>query len=262
VSFPGQTATVAERRWSHAAEMRSARRVQSRLLPDAAPSSVGLECAGLCLPDRSVGGDFYDFLTIGPGRTALVLGDVSGKGVPAALLMATLRASLRCHYAIGSGDLVQRLQCVNRLFGESTAMEHYASLFVAEFDASSGRLRYANCGHVPPVLLRRGLRVERLDATAGPLGMFEDWVCQANEAVLAEGDLLVVVSDGATEAVGGRGETFGDSRLVAAIQANRELRIAALLRAVADEVRSFCDGGPPDDLTLVAARVRGRGGPR
>lgn len=259
MSLARTEAMTAEQTWSHAAEMQSARRVQSRLLPEGVPGPESLECAGLSLPLRGVGGDFYDFFDIGAGRISLVLGDVSGKGVPAALMMATLRASLRCHYAFGTGDLSARLESVNRLFGECIAVEHYASLFVGEFDEPSGRLRYANCGHVPPVVLRRDLRVERLAPTATVLGMFDDWTCEAAETTLAEGDVLVLVSDGVTEATGASGEAFGDARLPAALVAHRDLRAGALLRAIADEARAFCGNAPMDDLTLLAARVRRRG---
>jgi serine phosphatase RsbU (regulator of sigma subunit) len=249
--------------WTHSDEMRSARRVQSRLLRSAAPRAASLECAALCLPERGVGGDFYDFIETGPGRVALVVGDVSGKGVPAALMMATLRAGLRSHYALAGGDLARRLESVNRFFLECTAAEHYASLFVGEYDDASGRLHYANCGHVPPVVLRRSLRVDRLRPTATVLGMFDEWRCRTEEASLEGGDLLVLVSDGVTEASSGNGETFGERRLLAALGAHRELRAGALIRAVSDTVTDFCEGGPADDLTIVAARVRSRGtGPR
>lgn len=236
--------------------MRSARRVQTRLLPENAFRRAHLECAGLCLPCRGVGGDFYDFIDVGPGRVALVLGDVSGKGVPAALMMATLQACLRSHYALASGDLGRRLESVNRLFLECTAPEHYASLFVGECDERSGRFTYANCGQAPPLVLRRGLQVEPLAPTAMVLGLCEDWACETAETVLAEGDLVLAVSDGVTEAAGPEGEIYGDRRLLTTLTAQRDLRAGALVRAIADDVRTFCGGDSSDDLTLVAARVR------
>ena len=244
--------------WSHVEEMRSARRVQSRLLPSLTPRIAGLECAGLSVPARGVGGDFFDFVEAGPGRVALVFGDVSGKGVPAALMMATLQASLRSHYALATGELARRLESVNRFFVEWTASEHFASLFVGEYDEESGRLRYANCGHVPPYVLRRGLGIERLEATATVLGLFEDWSCVTAETRLSEGDLLLLVSDGVTEAADASGAAYGERRLAAALAAHREMRSGALARAVADEAGAFAEGGPADDLTVVAVRVRGR----
>ncbi len=242
--------------WSRADEMQAARRVQSRLLRGTDFRPDGLECAGLCLQERGVGGDFYDLIQAAPGRVALVLGDVSGKGVPAALMMATLQAGLRSHYALASGGLGRRLESVNRFFVECTASEHYASLFVGEYDEAAGTLRYANCGHVPPLLLRAGLRVERLAPTATVLGLFEPWRCDVVEIPFFEGDLLLAVSDGVTEVAGATGEPFGDRRLAAAALSRREERSAALVRAVADEVRAFAGGRAGDDLTILAARVR------
>ena len=243
------------RPWFPLEEMQSARRVQSRMFP---PSGeiAGLECAGLCLPERGVGGDFYDFIPSSPGRIVLVLGDISGKGIPAALMMATLRASLRSHCAVGTGELGRLLESVNRLFLDCTAPEHYASLFVGEFDETTGILRYANCGHVPPVLLRGGLRLERLDATSTLLGLFDGWEGRIARTELARGDLLVVVSDGVVEAAPEGGAEFGEQRLLSAVRAHRELRAGALVRAIADEVRTHCVGSGGDDLTVVAARAR------
>jgi len=242
--------------WSRADEMRSARRVQTRLFPENAFRRAHLECAGLCLPCRDVGGDFYDFIDAGPGRVALVLGDVSGKGVPAALMMATLHACLRSHYALASGDLGRRLESVNRLFLECTAPEHYASLFVGEYDERSGRLAYANCGQAPPFVLRRGLRVERLAPTSTVLGMWDGWACETAQTTLGEGDLILAVSDGVTDAADPDGEVYGDWRLLTALTAQRDLRASVLVRAIADEVRAFCGGDSADDVTLVVARAR------
>ena len=145
------TATIPDEARRGPLEMRSARRVQARLHPRNLPQLDSLEYAGACLPGHEVGGDFYDFLEASPGRLVLILGDVSGKGVPAALMMAALQASLRSHYALSASDLERRIASVHRLFFECTAMQHYAGLFVGEYDDTSGRLRYVNCGHLPPL---------------------------------------------------------------------------------------------------------------
>ncbi len=242
--------------WSVSDEMQSARRVQSRLIRGGAFRPERLECAGLCLPERGVGGDFYDLIRTAPGRVALVLGDVSGKGMPAALMMATLQAGLRSHFALDSGDLAGRLESVNRFFVECTAAEHYASLFVGEYDEAGGVLRYANCGHVPPLLLRNGLHADRLLPTATVLGLFDSWRCEVLETPFREGDLLLAVSDGVTETTGASGEPFGDHRLLAAARAHRDLRSVALVRALADEIRAFAGGRAGDDVTILAARAR------
>ena len=244
--------------WSRSDEMATARRVQSRLLPSDASGLSRVERAGLSLPARGIGGDFYDFIEAGPGRLVMVLGDVSGKGVPAALMMAVLQSTLRTHYVLSAGDLARRLESVNRFFVECTASAHYAGLFVGEYDEASEILRYANCGSVPPFVVRRGLRVERLESTCTVLGLFDDWTCGTAEVTLDPQDLLVLVSDGATEATGVDGSAFGDSALATSLLACRDLRAAALVRAVADAAVAFTPRGLTDDLTVVAARVRPR----
>ena len=144
-----------------------------------------LEYTGACIQARKVGGDYYDFLELRPGRLALVLADIAGKGVSGALLMANLQANLRSQYAMAVDDLPRLLASVNRLFYESTDDASYATLFFADYDDSSRKLRYANCGHLPPLLLRaRGSsqdqvsetpKVEWLRSTCTVMGLFEAW---------------------------------------------------------------------------------------
>jgi sigma-B regulation protein RsbU (phosphoserine phosphatase) len=174
----------AERR--AAQEMEFARQVQSRLFPQKLPAMKTLEYAGACLAARTVGGDYYDFLELRPGRLALVVADIAGKGVPAALLMANLQANLRSQYALAVDDLPRLLASVNRLFYENTDVASYATLFFADYDDTTRRLRYANCGHLPALLLRAGATSpersqsagsEWLRATGTVLGLFENWRC-------------------------------------------------------------------------------------
>jgi sigma-B regulation protein RsbU (phosphoserine phosphatase) len=159
---------VAERRFAYESEM--ARQVQSRLLPQRAPAMQTLDYAGICIQARAVGGDYYDFLDLGTGRIALVLADVSGKGMPAALLMAGLQATTRTHCTAGLSDLATTMQRVNQLLYESTAPQHFVTLFVAEYEEATHRLHYVNCGHNPPILLKYNGLVEHLSATASVLG--------------------------------------------------------------------------------------------
>jgi len=237
-------------------EMHSAERVQAQLRPRKHPQLETLEFAGNCLPGRAVGGDFYDFLQPAPGRLVLILGDVSGHGVPAALMMAALQASVRTHYALSTVELEQRIESINRLFFDCTAPEHYAGLFVGEYDDGSGRLRYANCGHVAPLLVHADGGVERLKSTGTVLGMFETWNGSLGEIAMAAGDTLVLATDGVIEAANpGEGE-FGELRLLSSIMRYRHLEPAALIRAVARDVRLACGKRPVDDATVVVARVR------
>src|SRR5262249_52507590 len=139
------------RRAAH--ELEIARQVQARLFPQTLPAVRTLEYAGVCIQARQVGGDYYDFLSLGHDRLGLVLGDISGKGIAAALLMANLQANLRTQYATASDRPLRFLQSVNQLFYENTADNAYASLFFGEYDDQAQRLRYANCGHLSPLLL-------------------------------------------------------------------------------------------------------------
>jgi sigma-B regulation protein RsbU (phosphoserine phosphatase) len=243
----------AERRATQ--EMDIAKQVQSRLFPQLKPVLATLEYAGGCWQARAVGGDYYDFPELGPGRLGLVLADVAGKGISAALLMATLQACLRSQQA-SSADLARLLRAVNRIFYPSAAPNRFATLFFGDYDDAARRLRYANCGHNPPVLLRASGAVERLAPTATVLGLFEEWdVCVA-EVVLASGDLLLAFSDGASEAWSDQGEEFGEERLVRALVAHRDRPVAELLNVLAEEIHQFSGAQQEDDLTLVVARVR------
>jgi sigma-B regulation protein RsbU (phosphoserine phosphatase) len=241
----------AEQRAAH--EMELARRVQARLLPEAGARLRSFECAGRCVQARSVGGDYYDFLDVGEGDLTLVLADVSGKGFAAALLVASLHASIRS--LPRGGDLATQLRTVNRLLYDATEANRYATLFVARFAAAERRLRFVNCGHNPPLLLRRDGSLERLMPTAMVIGLVDDWSAETGEVALCPGDLLVVYSDGITEAEDRSGREFGEARLVRTLEANRDRDPSALLDVVFEEVRRFADGEQADDQTMVVARV-------
>lgn len=238
-------------------EMELARQVQSRLLPRAGRRLPTLDCAGRCMQARAVGGDYFDFLEAPGGRLGLVLGDVSGKGFAAALLMASLQASLRT-LAARCEPLAERLAEVNRLLLEASEPSRYATLFVGEYDDASRRLQYVNCGHNPPLLVRGSGAVERLQPTAMVVGLVEEWACALEEAVLEPGDLLVVYSDGISEALDAREQEFGDARLAEAVAACRERSVPEILDAAFAAVRAFSAGEQADDQTLVVARATPR----
>jgi serine phosphatase RsbU (regulator of sigma subunit) len=242
----------AERRAAH--ELEIATQVQARLFPQRLPKLRALEYAGACVQTRRVGGDYYDFLDLGKERLALVIGDIAGKGMPAALLMANLQANLRSLCAIAVEQPEQLLQAVNRVFRDNTADNAFATLFYSEFDDSTCRLRYANCGHLPGLLLRATGGVERLETTAPALGIFSDWQCPIVERQLAPGDLVAIYTDGITEAFNTCDEEFGEERLIAALLASRNLSPASLIDAVFDEVHRFSPHEQHDDVTLIVAR--------
>ncbi len=244
----------AERRAAHEVEI--AREVQSRLFPQKMPPLATLDYAGGCIQARVVGGDYYDFLDLGPGRLGIVLADIAGKGIAGALLMANLQANLRSQYALALDDLPRLLQSVNRLFCENTPEDRFATLFFADYVDAGRRLRYVNCGHNFPLLLRADGSLERLASTATVLGMFLDWRCDVVETSLAPGDLLVMYTDGVSEAPNPAGDEFGEKRLLETIRSADFASAADLLARLNSTVKKYSNGIQADDITLVVARAR------
>src|SRR5262245_41693053 len=239
-----------------AQELEIARQVQARLFPQRLPIIQTLEYAGLCLQARAVGGDYHDFLDLGRNRFGLIVGDISGKGIAAALLMANLQANVRSLSAIALDEPERLMRSVNQFFFESTTESAYATLFFAEYDDKMRRLSYANCGHLPPLLLRRDGTIERLASTATVLGLFEEWDCSIAERTLHSGDMLVLFTDGVTESFNPAGEEFGEERLIDVLLRYRELPPSALISAVVREVQSFSPDQQYDDITLIVAKCR------
>jgi sigma-B regulation protein RsbU (phosphoserine phosphatase) len=243
----------AERR--AAQEMEFARQVQTKLFPQKLPRMRTLEYTGGCIPAKTVGGDYYDFLELRPGRLGIVLADIAGKGVPGALLMANLQANLRSQYAMAVDDLPRLLASVNRLFFENTDEASYATMFFADYNDATGLLRYSNCGHLPPLLVSAvRTKVERLQPTCTVLGMFDDWHSKVAEVSLVPGDTLVLYTDGITEAENRGGEEFSESRLIETVRDLSQLPVEQLKDRVVDAVRQFSAGEQNDDITLVVAR--------
>jgi serine phosphatase RsbU (regulator of sigma subunit) len=241
----------AEHRATH--ELEIAKRVQARLFPQIFPSLRTLDYAGICIQARQVGGDYYDFLNLGQERLGLVLGDISGKGIAGALLMANLQANLRSQCIAGFDDPERLLRSVNQLFYDNTADSSYATLFFAEYDDQAQRLRYANCGHLSGLVLRRNNTLERLDSTCTVLGLFKDWDCCIGECRLVCGDSIALYTDGVTESFNSAGEEFGEQRLTESLKRHRGLSSPDLLAAIVNEVRQFSPGEQYDDITLIVA---------
>jgi len=254
----------AERRWREeqleaerraAQELEIAKQVQARLFPQTQPALKTLDYAGVCVQARQVGGDYYDYMDLGRERLGLVIGDISGKGIAAALLMANLQANLRgqCATAIDAPECF--LQAVNQLFCANTTDASFATLFFAEYDDRSRRMRYANCGHLPALLLRGDGTVKRLDSTTTVLGVFSDWDCPVEECQLDTGDTLTLYTDGITEAFNDSGDDFGERRLIEALSRSQSLAPAEILSSVVECVHEF-SGEQQDDITLVVAKCR------
>jgi serine phosphatase RsbU (regulator of sigma subunit) len=238
-------------------EMEIAKHVQARLFPQSLPPLQTLDYAGVCIQARQVGGDYYDFLHLGQERLGLVVGDVSGKGIAAALLMANLQANLRSQCAMAVEHLERLLQSVNQLFYENSTENAYATLFFAEYDDRAQRVRYANCGHLCGLVLRSDDSIDRLESTAMVLGLFKEWDCQISECELFAGDTLALYTDGMTEAFDHKGEEFGEERLAHALCQYKGLPATALLDALLGEVRQFSPQEQHDDITLLIAKCCG-----
>jgi serine phosphatase RsbU (regulator of sigma subunit)/catechol 2,3-dioxygenase-like lactoylglutathione lyase family enzyme len=242
----------AERQTAH--DLAIAKQVQTRLFPQRQPLTRTLAYAGMCQPARTVGGDYYDFLDLGSRRLGLVLADIAGKGMGAALLMANLQAALRSQCATAWEEPERFLRSVNQLLYENTAEGDYATLFFAEYNDDTRKLRYANCGHPPALLLRRNASLERLGATCTVVGLFESWDCALEERQVAPGDAVLLYTDGVTEALNSEGEEFGEERLLEAARQHRGLSPSELLAAVADQARRFSPDEQADDITLIFAK--------
>ena len=240
-----------------AQELEIAKQVQARLFPQTFPPLRTLDYAGACIQARHVGGDYYDFFPLGQERLGLLVGDISGKGIAAALLMANLQANLRSQFALAREQQGLFLQSVNRLFYENTADSAYATVFFAEYDDLAQRLRYTNCGHLSALLLRRDGEVEWLHSTGTVLGLFKEWHSPTVECQLHSGDTLALYTDGVTESFNGAGEEFGEHRLIDSMQRHQEHEAHRIVSSVIGELQTFSPQEQHDDITLIVAKCRG-----
>src|SRR5262245_5089102 len=242
----------------HAAqELQIAKQVQARLFPQRLPPMESLEYAGACIQARQVGGDYHDFLDLGRGRFGLVIADISGKGIAAALLMANLQANLRSLCAIALDEPERLLRSVNQLFYENTNESAYATLIFAEYNDETHRLRYANCGHLAALLVRHDGAIEKLDSTCTVVGLFREWDCSMRECQLFSGDTLVLYTDGITESFNATEGEFGEQRLIQAWRRYRELPPGELVASIVNDVQEFSHQEQQDDITLIVAECKG-----
>jgi sigma-B regulation protein RsbU (phosphoserine phosphatase) len=236
-------------------ELQIAREIQRSLFPPSFPAIPGYALAAEMRPCYEVGGDYYDAIPIGQGRWALLIADVSGKGVPASILMASLHASL--HALAGAAQPDKTIARLNRFLYESTQASRFATLFYCELDASARRLSYVNAGHVPPYHLSRTGVVRRLEEGGPALGIIESATYELGVAELGSGDLVAMVTDGATEAHSSADEEFGDQRVLESIRSSRaggmDRCVDVLFRDVMEWVG---DAGCGDDLTALFLEVR------
>jgi phosphoserine phosphatase RsbU/P len=237
-------------------ELEIARNVQQRLFPQAAPKLAAAESCGRCVPARAVGGDYYDFFDLAPGVLGFVLADVSGKGIAAALLMANLQGCFRSHALLALDSPRALLGAVNRLFFDSTPAEQYATLFFGLYEERTRRLRYVNCGHPAPFVVRAGGALDRLEATATVIGCFLEWDCVERAVTLAPGETFLAFSDGVTEAGIEDDAEFGEERLAEFARAGCGTPLETLVASVLQAAQQASAAEQTDDITLLALRAR------
>jgi len=244
---------VAQRELIHR-EIEIAREVQQRLFPQNLPRIVSLDYAGHCRPAQGVGGDYYDFLALSDGQLGLAIADISGKGIPAALLMASLQASVRGQ-SQATGNVAGLMTNVNRLVYEASPANRYATFFYAQYEPGARNLTWSNGGHNPPILLR-GDDVIRLE-TGGPVvGLFPRCSYEQDSIALQPGDVLVFFTDGVSEAENPAEDEFGEDALIAAARACRDQPPGQMISTIMQAADAFAAGAPQhDDMTLVVARV-------
>jgi len=279
--------TLAEEAVSHAKlerEIEIARDVQERLFPQTFPNVAGVEMAAHCRPAQTVGGDYYDLISIrhgsldeagqAPGenissasrttahgcdRLGIAIGDISGKGVSAALLMASLHASLRGQALNGAGDVGTKMANVNRLLYEASDSNRYATFFYAELDCDSRTLHYVNGGHNPPAVLRKedgAWQVFRLGDGGPVVGLFAGAAYKQQMLQLLPGDILLAFTDGISEAMNAAEGEWGEDRMIAEAQAHADLNAAELMQRLFHAADAFAAGAPQhDDMTLVVLRI-------
>ncbi|MGF7181251.1 SpoIIE family protein phosphatase [Tunturiibacter psychrotolerans] len=279
--------TLAEEALSRAKlerEFEIAREVQERLFPQTLPNVAGVEMAAHCRPAQAVGGDYYDLIDIRDGslaeaghasgenissasgttahscdRLGIAIGDVSGKGMSAALLMASLHASLRGQVLSGTGDLGTKMANVNRLLYNASDSNRYATFFYAELDCASRTLHYVNGGHNPPAVLRKedgALQVLRLGDGGPVIGLLAGALYKEQILHLLPGDILLAFTDGISEAMNSSEDEWGEDRMIAEAQAHAHLNAKELLQHLFRAADAFAAGAPQhDDMTIVVLRL-------
>jgi serine phosphatase RsbU (regulator of sigma subunit) len=238
-------------------ELELASQVQALLLPRAYPVVETLSLHGATIEGRAVGGDYYDLILLSPSSLLLIVADVSGKGIPAALIMSEVRAAAHLCASMGLG-IEETSERLNRLLYESTASHNYVTAFLAEIDVTANRIRYINAGHTPPLLLSES-RVQRLREGTYPLGLFPSLTgVKVQHHELIPGSMLVACTDGVSERTNSCGEEFGESALDSFVAEHGALDSPAFARNLLAAVKRFGDDRPfEDDATLVVAKFSG-----
>jgi phosphoserine phosphatase RsbU/P len=241
-------------------DLRIAMEVQKSLIPQNPPSIPGVECETFYKPAHGVSGDYYDFLRMSSGRWGIAIGDVSGKGMGAALVMANLQASIRAQAFQSHSDPAIAMERVNKLLHESSPLHYYASLFYAEYDPRTRMLAYVNAGQNPPIVIRcqRGQsKVFRLQSEGTPVGLFEHSMYKSASFQLEAEDILIACTDGIIETESQCGELWGQQHLEGLFSSCARRTPRDVLQSIVHEVSAFGMGHPPkDDMTVVVLQVQ------
>jgi sigma-B regulation protein RsbU (phosphoserine phosphatase) len=241
-------------------DLEGAKDVQQAFFPPESLSIPCLECETFYQPAHAIGGDYYDFLSLQDGRWGIAIGDVSGKGIGAALIMASLQASLRAQALRPHLDLSALIRDVNRLVYESSPTHFFASLFYAEYEPSTRVLKYVNAGHNPPVVIRPrkgSCEMYHLKSTSMPVGISADAQFVSGTFQFEVNDVLVAYTDGITEADNAGGEFWGERRLENLLRTCNRRTPAQIIKRIQNGVATFAKGRPQrDDMTLVVMRVQ------
>jgi len=236
-------------------ELEMAARVQRELFPRVLPEAPGLDYAGMCRPARGVSGDYYDFLPLGDGKLGLLLADVSGKGMAAALLGASLHAAMRANAPVAGARCGEAMVKTNKLLYDTSPPERFATVFYGVYDGATRMLTFANAGHSPPMLVRGGECI-RLGSLTAPAGLLPALPSLENRVQLLSGDRLLIFSDGIPEAENENEQEFGDNRLLEALASFGQGTAEELCEDVVNRVCSHAGGQrQSDDITLIAVRV-------
>jgi sigma-B regulation protein RsbU (phosphoserine phosphatase) len=235
-------------------EWGAAREVQQGFMRHPGPAIDGLDYCAQCRQMLELGGDCFDFMPLGERRMALAVGDASGKGLAAALMISNVQSSLRTAALFTGNDAAAAVTVVNRQAYASSLADRYATLFYGVFDGVTGTLRYVNAGHNPPMVIRRNGSIEWLESGGAPVGMFSDWSYEQGSAQLDPGDVVVAYTDGVIEAVNPAGEEWGVEGLRRVASERCALTADDMVDAILRNLDDFSHGRQTDDRTVVVLR--------
>ena len=239
-----------DREWAEACE------VQRGFMPDLLPGIETLSCSARCRQLRELGGDCYDFVPLTENRLAVTVGDASGKGLAAALMISNVQSALRTAALLKGDDGTAVLELVNRQVHASALSDRYATLFYGVFDSSTRTLHYVNAGHNPPMVIRRGGSIDWLETGGAPVGIFSGWTYEEGAIQLNPGDLVLAYTDGVTEVMNPAGEQWGVEGLQKAAAENAQQSPEDIVHAIFESIDEFSRGRQTDDETVVVMRVQ------